>query len=207
MKKLLAILLAMILCLGVLVTCNDEPSDLELVENDEPNVEKGSTPVFPTIFKNRYTCYNVSEKNSLNGTKENFQRWMFADRASFIAFLQENTRLTDSDEITEETFEENFVVVVYRRRDTRDTENYGYGDFKWNEPNELIGRSEGFYSITLEYTDNKSVTAKDDWEKPPTFDIIIVPREDAPKNLSEIADRFYLKTYVHEYNVGETTIR
>ncbi len=204
MKKLLALLLAMILCLGVLVACNDEPSDLELVENDEPNVEKGSTPVFPTIFKNRYTCYNVSEKQSLNGTKEKFQRWIFADRASFIEFLQENTSLTDSDEITEETFEENFVVVIYRLGDYRKTENYGYGDFRWNEPNIFVGRDDAYYSITLEYTSYAN-RAYDERDVPPKFDIVVVPREDGPQNLSEVAENFRIETYVHYYKgLGET---
>lgn len=202
MKKLLALVLAMILCLGIFVACNDE--GLTLHEREEPNVERH--PVFPSSLKNAYTSYTVVEKQSLwgSGINKQFQRWVFDDYAYFSRFLSENTSSKNScNEITKETFETNFIVIVYRLDDYRRTENYGYGNFKWNEPKFVYGH-DGYYSITLEYTE--TYKSLDTEEVPPIFDIIVVPREDGPQDLSEVAGDFRLVTLVHHYAVISETI-
>ena len=197
MKKLLSLLLALLLCFATLVACNDE--GLTLHEREEPNVER--YPVFPSRLKNTYTSYTVVEKQSLwgSGTNKQFQRWVFDDYAYFSRFLSENTSSKNScNEITKETFETNFIVIVYRLDDYRGTENYGYGNFSWNGPKFVYGH-EGYYSITLEYTNGYK--ALDEGFVPPIFDIIVVPREDGPQDLSEVAENIRLVTLVHHYAV------
>ncbi len=195
MKKLLSLLLAMILCLGVLVACDD----LTLHENEEPNVGEGRWPIFQTIFENRYVCYIVGEKSKNSGTnekREDFERWIFDDYTSLISFLKENTTSNGGGEITQETFEENFIVVVYRvgSGSLRTEENYGYGNFKWNKPEQ----SDGYCSITVEYTKyvNK---AWNDADVPSRFDIVVVPKEDGPQDFSGVADNFRIIKHIHRY--------
>ena len=207
MKKLMALLLVLILSLGVLVSCNGY--DLRPHQNDEPTTGyDGRFPIIPTSLKTTYTCYNITQKKDHweNTDKEDFQKWVFDDNESFASFWKENISSRDCEEITESTFSEYFLVVVYRKIDVRHTDNYSYGDFKWKEPSKYSEKTEGYYSLSFEYTSYEG-RQMDASYMPPSFDIVLVSREDAPQDLSEVVENFRIIVYTHEYRYSIESIK
>ncbi len=217
MKKLLTLLLALVLCLGVLVAC-DTPEESSSSSSEETNSSSKESnefyvankiskyPIFESV-EEKYTSYNVMvDKGSTWYLYEDFQKWIFNDYESLRYFVESNANISAKNMLTEDIFANCFVIVIYRFDDLSRTENYGYHSFRWNSPNDFYQRYDGYYSITLEYTEysNKEYS---DLERLSTFDIIIVPREDSLQNPSSIAEEIYIETLVHEYNVRSSLIK
>ena len=207
MKKVIALLLVLILSFGVLVSCNGY--DLRLHQNNESTTGyDGSFPVIPTILKSTYTCYNVTQKKDHweHSDKEDFQKWIFDDNESFTSFWKENISSRSCEEITESTFSEHFLVVVYRKNDVRHTDNYSYGDFQWKEYNKYDEKTDGFYSLVFEYTSYEGRQIDSSY-KPPSFDIVLVPREDGPQDLGELSDNFCISMNIHQYSLDIKVVK
>ncbi len=236
MKKLLSLLLAMLLCLGVLVACdntdehsdfsskvtsneeqnssdengNDESSLIEELKNNtiekipyEVDYDELDYPVFRSQISKKYEYYNVSMKESLWAYQEKFDRWFFDDFASFKAFMEKYSYLSQLNEnVNGETFQDNFVMVICKG-DRRHYDNCSYGDFAFVENSLGNILNKDYYRIVFEYTKLPKVLSEN--VLPPTFDIVIIPREDCDTDPTQV--EIYVKTIVHSYDLKSELIK
>ena len=194
MKRLLAILLTLVLCIGVFVSCdnNEETSSSEhetaatpVTQNDATVDYKSSFPVFEHTIDS-YESNRIISKEDLN--YELFDRWVIDDYESFLGFISENTNYTNVTNITESAFEDSFIIAVFRNDDYYKTENYCYGNFK---------KKDDYFVICFEYTKYYG-KAYDEAERPYSFDLILVPREACNEDVNNIS--VCIQTIVHEYD-------
>ena len=244
MKKLLSILLALILCLGMLISCgneensssqsesncesssrNDESSIhieetlgesviTESSKNDDMTSESSSEsqdsssqnqieglvgydangwPIIKTS-QNQLPTYTVGLKWYIdesvpepNPIKEYLSSPVIENFSDFTEFLTNATLKTSIDEITESTFDDNIVIVVYRSFDSR--MNLQYYNFEIQDDNIYLSYE---YTIFTDVIFNKV---------PGKVDFVVIPREScdlAKVNTSEI---YFKDVIVHEYQI------
>ncbi len=195
MKKLLSILLALILCFGLLISCGNE-------ENSSSQSEKKSESSSESVVQSESTCEestsevptetetetNLGEGVVLGVTRDTFatayESWigwyyetgivdgeydgMFACVKAYFNYEDFEKGAIDSRPtgITEQTFEDNFVLVIRgREAHTRNYDIY-YTDFE---------KQDGYYTLTYNCVFRKGHSSG---EKETHFcDICIIPKE------------------------------
>ncbi len=200
MKKILSLLLAMLLCLGVLVACDDEtPSDSSSDDASSKLPTENSNDIeFPLISHQveiEYVHYNLVANNDF----KSFQNWIFNAYKDFNSFISENAVAENFNDINEELFGDNFVVIIYRDDGGSYKENYCYGDFVADS-----NSNDAKYFLTFEYTvyPNK---LREQMEVPDFFDIVIIPRATCAKNptMIQISIKAIEHKYTYEYYIME----
>ena len=191
MKKLLSLLLAMLLCLGVLVAC-DTPEESSSSSSSKASSSEFSTemvfPVVPHQVKIEYAHYNVVVNEVLVEASENFQKWIFNDYSAFGKFASTSFGANIPSSLNEEIFEDNFIIAIYRKHDFF-RENYCYGDFYFDS-------NDSKYSITFEYTVYPD-KLQDQMIVPDSIDIVVVPKAECDKVVSE--ENILIKALEHKY--------
>ncbi len=193
MKRLAVLLLAMLLCF-TLISCDtpEESSSSSSEEASESSVDEIPCDIeysiIPRQVSSEYVHYNVVASESLKGVAKAFQKWIFDDYVAFNSFVSSNSNVGVPDSINEKLFEENFVLIIYRKHDFF-RENYCYGDFS-------LDSNDSKYTITFEYTVYPD-KLQEQMEIPDSLDIVIVPKsacDEAPNAAS-----VYLKALEHKY--------
>ena len=226
MKKFLSLLLALLLCLSFIVSCEKEeapssslnsssesssniPSSSGESSSSEPIQEPTSEPSsssdvsssessfdkltydngFPVFErpKDEYAVHNIQGKQGLSHML--YDRWIINDYESFSDFLLEKTGLTMFDNITKDTFDENFVVAIYRNDDMRITKNYSYSNLK---------NKNGEWFLTFEYTIYYTIDIPDVVSSSNSFDLVVIPRSELLQVTNDL--RIVLSVYAHEYD-------
>ena len=190
MKKFLSLLLALLLCLSFIVSCEKEeaPSTSEPSSSSEEPTSSGKLsyddkglPIFPTPV-NTYTHFTVTKTDSAKIDADCYDTWVFNDYGSYCSFISQYASI---GEITEDMLNEHFLVVVYRQDDIRWTENYSYHSFEAGEKRSLI----------LEYTDYGTEHTDDDYFF--HFDVVLVPRSECEESPADIT--VSLKKHIHRW--------
>ena len=195
MKKLVAILLTLIFCLGIFVSCDNETlteSSSESIQESESEIEKGVSfdnagiPIFKK-GKTAYTCIKVEATDNAKNKYVLFDRIIFAEYLDFLEFINEN--IEGNVEINQNTFEENFVIVIYRN-DFYPTQLYPcYSD--------LI-KEDDHYVLHLEYTIHKQVQVNAMQVKP-YFDFVIIPKTECTEIAPET--KICIQEWIHQYDI------
>ena len=208
MKKLLAILLTLVLCLGVFASCDipwNEPE--ESSQNDWTNGEVAISNLGywnyenPSSIENLnyfsaesispYTAYTDFRyyKDDFEFDTVNENGWCYNVEAiwSYDAFLEgiDNNNLPDS--INKETFENNFVVVIKSISGHIRTEDVYYSGFK--KENEHYELTYHLVSRGQEFSD-----AED-----PYTDVCLIPKSVCKDGLSDIEIKVIRREYDFDY--------
>lgn len=205
MKRLLALILSLLVCFSLLVSCNEEEessSSSQESSSSSSNEEQSSStesassgklsyddrgvPVF-SIPENAYVYYNVNEqeKSGISLSNKCYDTWVFNDYESYYDFVSQHA--ISAGGITEKELNEYFLVVVYRREDIRWTENYSYSNFE---------KRDGKYLLVLEYTVYTELSQTED-EIPFSFDIVLIPRNECEESPTGII--VSLKRHIHRW--------
>ncbi|MBQ8738585.1 MAG: hypothetical protein IJZ04_03705 [Clostridia bacterium] len=148
-------------------------------------------PIIKTS-QNQLSTYTVGlkywiETREPNPIKEYLSSPVIENFSDFTEFLTNATLKTSIDEITESTFDDNIVIVVYRSFDSR--MNLQYYNFEIQDDNIYLSYE---YTIFTDVIFNKV---------PGKVDFVVIPRElcDLAKvNTSEI---YFKDVIVHEYQI------
>lgn len=177
MKKFLSLILILIICFGSFVSCgNEESSSSESQESSSQNQTDGivgydefGRPIIKTS-PNQLPTYTVQLRGHSNETvpepnpiEEYLSSPIIENFSDFTEFLINATLKTSIDEITETTFEDNIVIVIYRSIDAR--KNFQYYNFEIQDNNIYLS-----YEYTI-FHDAYLVP------QPGYVDFVVVPRE------------------------------
>lgn len=209
MKKLLAILLTLILCLGMLASCDDSSVSSE-DEKLKVEITDSGKPVFCTI-SDTYTKYQIKNLKSESSVFENYtllaSRYLFVSYLEFITFAQNISDDTTFD-ISEESFE-NHVVLVVLRNPCVSGVNYGDLVQKNTLEGSHIGKPykdepDNKYILSVEYTFHypQYSTGISGF---PSVDAVLIPKEKInvlPEDL-EIEIKAIEHTYMSSTNMIE----
>ena len=187
MKKILSILLALILCLGMLISCgNEENSSSQGEYSSVCSSESSAWEPKINKIKTEYSferCYLKEDK--FNEHLYNaFDRFVFAEYSDYLNFVNDGN-ISDSDNITQELFNENFIIAVYQDG-YKSRENERYGDFE---------KQTDSCRLVLEFTNYTNVP-EEDQEIWPVFDLIIIPRT----LCAEISSNMEISLVIWEHN-------
>ena len=199
MKKFLSILLVLILCLGIFVSCDNEtPTESSSESVQESETEKGVSfdnagiPIFKK-GEAEYTCIKVEANDNTKNKYVLFDRTIFIEYLDFLEFTNEN--IVGNVEINQNTFEENFVIAIYRN-DYYPTQLYPcYSD--------LIKEND-HYVLNLEYTIHKKVQVNAMQIKP-YFDFVIIPKSECTEISPET--KIYIQECIHQYDIDVNLYR
>ena len=201
MKKLLALLLAMILCLGVLVACNEEPPEEPKIssgywyidrESDSSAELNGVTPewlgAYTTIFGGDIAYPNYENLTKLEDYGMGCEPYCIKIISSYEDFLKGVINEEAFESITTQTFEDNYALIVQGRWGVqRDKEWLCYNDLK---------KEDGYY--TLSYS---RIFTRETMESPaeePYVDVVIIPKELFEDHPNTIEIRPLYKVYLFE---------
>lgn len=201
MKKILSLILSIILCLGIFVSCDNEtPTETssQSIQESEIEIEQGVSfdnagiPIFKK-GETEYTCIKVEANDNAKNKYVLFDRIIFVEYLDFLDFTNEN--IEGNVEINQNTFEENFVIVIYRN-DFSPTQLYPcYSD--------LI-KEDDHYVLNLEYTIHKQLQVNA-MQVNPYFDFVIIPKTEC----TEISPKtkIYIQEWIHQYNIDVNLYR
>ncbi|MBE6624734.1 MAG: hypothetical protein E7622_03705 [Ruminococcaceae bacterium] len=201
MKKLLSLLLAMLLCLGVLVACNEEPPQEPKIssgywyidrESDSSVELNGVTPewlgAYTTIFGGDIAYPNYENLTKLEDYGMGCEPYCIKIISSYEDFLKGVINEEAFESITTQTFEDNYALIVQGRWGVqRDKELLCYNDLK---------KEDGYY--TLSYS---RIFTRETMESPleePYVDVVIIPKELFEDHPNTIEIRPLYKVYLFE---------
>ena len=187
MKKILSILLALTFCLGAFVSCGNEEDSSSQGEYSsicgsessvwEPKINKTKTEY---SFERCYLKEDKFNEHLYNA----FDRFVFAEYSDYLNFVNDGN-ISDSNNITQELFNENFIIAVYQDG-YKSQKNEHYGDFE---------KQTDSCRLVLEFTNYTNVP-EEDQEIWPVFDLIIIPRT----LCAEISSNMEISLVIWEHN-------
>lgn len=206
MKKILSILLVLVFCLGIFVSCdNNEQSESSSESTQESEMTSGGEELSSEsegiqqsvsfdnigvpILKKGKTEYSYVKAETNNEAEKKyalFDRIVFVEYLDFLGFVNKN--IGRNVEIDQNTFEENFIIAIYCS-DNYQTKLYPcYSDLKKEDDN---------YVLNFEYTTHKQLQVNA-MEMKPTFDFVIVPKIECSEISPET--QIYIRVFEHQYD-------
>ena len=136
MKRLLSLILALIICLSFIVSCEKEEAPSTSTSSEEPtstgpDEEVPSATNINSLINEEYTSYSIKLDNTrfLQEIEEDSieperKHWIFKSFDEFSKFKEKST-LTKVDEIAESTFEDNIVYAFLYQHKLNNKTKYG----------------------------------------------------------------------------------
>ena len=187
MKRLLALILSLLICVSFLVSCNKEKGEIEEGETDSNEYIEA---IHESKIEDAYLHYRARQLTrniDMNSSVEDFDNWFFEGYDEFDDFMKASVE-DKYGQITKETFEE-FSALVICNREEPNLKETRYGDLtlKNSEANK--------YTITMEKV---FVGQTHNAIAPPrALDIILIPKENIPTEPSGLVD---IENYEYSYS-------
>ena len=183
MKKLLSLLLALVLCFGVLVACDTPEESSSSSSSEEQSSEesasssiKGST----SFYYREYYAEVVS-----TAVKESIQFVTTYDE--YLSIRNETALSYKFSRLSEAAFENSYVFYVVRMNlDVTRTTFMGYSDFEQIEDGYQITSSRLFKYTTETYSAEEGVVHPPEWKvigapdsmKKVVYEMVVIPKKD-----------------------------
>ncbi|MBQ3040393.1 MAG: hypothetical protein IJD42_02225 [Clostridia bacterium] len=198
MKKALALMLAIIMLLSLLISCDDEQTSSSSESEAEPQI---SFPYidgdgFP-VFRNATDTYkyiNVQAKEELPYNA--LDTILVSSYEDMHTFALQNLNQSSVNGIDETVFTDHFILAVYRDNNRKMKEYYCYSNLT---PHKTINN---YYQLDFEYVSylDKGYTME---IAPNTFDLVVVPMPKTDEGINEVTSRstIGIRQARHEYSL------
>ena len=177
MKKLLALLLAMILCLGVLVACNSEAEKERLRAEIESEIRAEIEAEERAKREKTYTFYRLEVECNPDIFKTN---GLYCEYDGFYNFFRDfyEAGNTEINNITRNTFQDYYVLCVRVGKLLYRGKNASYNNLRL----EISDSSTSIYSIDYcaDYYPGMYFIVENDLYSKTGFHLVLIPKEEVP---------------------------